>query len=74
MNNREGLDRLLDAMIQHAEGISDLLFVAGRPLQVEVQGELKPVVYEQSEPVLTSARIEGLAEAIIDNNPRLLRI
>ena len=64
---------MLDAMIQHAEGISDLLFVAGRPLQVEVQGVLKPVVFEQFEPLLTSSRIEGLAEAIIDNNPRLLR-
>ena len=73
MNNREGLDRLLDAMIQHAEGISDLLFVAGRPLQVEVQGVLKPIVFEQYEPLLTSSRIEGLAEAIIDGNPRLLR-
>jgi twitching motility protein PilT len=73
MNNREGLDRLLDAMIQHAEGISDLVFVAGRPLQVEVQGHLKPIIYEQFEASLTSTRIEGLAEAVIDGNPRLLR-
>jgi len=71
--NKEELDRLLDAMVQHADGISDLIFVAGRPLQVEAQGELKPFVYEQSEPVLTSARIEGLAMAILDNNQRLLQ-
>jgi twitching motility protein PilT len=45
--------------------------VAGRPLQVEIQGELKPFVSGQSEPVLTSERIEGLAGAIINNNPRL---
>jgi len=70
--NREELDQLLEAMIQSADGISDLLFVTGRPLQVETQGELMPFVYAQSEPVLTSERIEGLAGAIIGNNQRLL--
>jgi twitching motility protein PilT len=71
MSNKEALDRLLDAMIQHNEGISDLVFVTGRPLQVEVQGGLKPLIFDELEPLLTSARIERLAEAIIDNNPRL---
>ena len=70
---KEELDRLLEAMVQSAEGISDLLFVAGRPLQVEIQGELKPFVNEQSEPVLTSERIESLAGVIINNNQRLLQ-
>jgi len=73
MTNKEELDRLLEAMIQYADGISDLLFVAGRPLQVEMQGELKRFVFEQSEPMLTSERIEGLAGAIINNNQRLLQ-
>ena len=72
MNNDE-LDRLLEAMIQSADGISDLLFVAGRPMQIETQGNLKPFVHEQSEPVLTSARIESLARVIINDNPRLLQ-
>jgi twitching motility protein PilT len=71
--NKEELDRLLEAMIQSAEGISDLLFVTGRPLQVEIQGELKPFVSEQSEPVLTSERIEVLAGIIINSNQRLLQ-
>jgi twitching motility protein PilT len=71
--NKEELDRLLDAMVQSAEGISDLIFVAGRPMQVETQGNLKPFVHEQYEPVLTSARIEALAMAIIDNSSRLLQ-
>ena len=71
--NKEELDRLLDAMAQYADGISDLIFVVGRPLQVETQGELKPFVYEQSEPVLTAARIEAMAMAILDNNQRLLQ-
>ncbi len=71
--NKEELDRLLDVMVQYAEGISDLIFVAGRPMQVETQGELKPFVYEQSEPLLTSERIEALARVILDNNQRLLQ-
>jgi len=71
--NKEELDRLLEAMVQYAEGISDLLFVAGRPMQIETQGQLKPYVYEQSEPILTSERIENLANVIISNNPRLLQ-
>jgi twitching motility protein PilT len=71
--NKDELDRLLDAMVQSAEGISDLLFVAGRPMQVETQGNLKPFFHEQHEPVLTSARIEALTMAIIDNSSRLLQ-
>ena len=69
---KEELDRLLQAMIDSADGISDLLFVAGRPRQVEILGELKPFVSEPSEPVLTSERIEVLARVIINNNQRLL--
>ncbi|MGA2868967.1 MAG: PilT/PilU family type 4a pilus ATPase [Verrucomicrobiota bacterium] len=71
--NREDPDRLLEAMIQSAKDISDLLFVAGRPMQVETHGELKPFIYEEAEPLLTSERIEGLAMAIINNNQRLLQ-
>jgi twitching motility protein PilT len=67
----EELDRLLAAMIQSAEGISDLLFVAGKPPQVEVHGRLKPFALEPPESVFTGARIEGLAKAILNNNPRL---
>jgi twitching motility protein PilT len=69
----EELDRLLAAMIQSADGISDLLFVAGKSPQVEVHGKLKPFALEPPESIFTSARIEGLAKAIISNNPRLLQ-
>src|SRR5277367_2498501 len=71
--NREELDSLLDAMVQSADGISDLLFVTDRPMQVEVHGELKPFIYKQSEPVLTSERIESMAGAIINGSLRLLQ-
>jgi twitching motility protein PilT len=65
---REELDALLAGMLNSDEGISDLLFVAGKPPQVEVHGKLKPY---QPEPALVSSRIEGLARAIIAGNPRL---
>ena len=71
--NKDELDRLLETMIQSAEGISDLLFIAGRPMQIETQGNLKPFVLEQSEPLLTSQYIESLARVIINNNERLLQ-
>jgi hypothetical protein len=49
------LDRLLASMIQTAEGISDLLFVAGKRPQVEVHGALESPEFEPAEPVLTAS-------------------
>ncbi len=69
----EDLDQMLAAMIQSAEDISDLLFVAGKPPQAEVGGNLKPFAMEPPESALTSQHIEGLAGAIIRDNPRLLQ-
>ncbi|MEI7534089.1 MAG: PilT/PilU family type 4a pilus ATPase [Verrucomicrobiae bacterium] len=66
------LDELLTAMIHSAEGISDLLFVAARPPQLEIHGKVKPFSPDAPEAVLTSARIEGLAKVIMNGNPRLL--
>jgi twitching motility protein PilT len=62
------LDALLTAMNNGTEGISDLLFVTGKVPQMEVHGRLLPFT---AEPVLTSNRIEDLARAIINGNPRL---
>ena len=67
------LDRVLTAMIQSAEGISDLLFVAGMPPQVEAHGALELHPFDWPEPVLTGERIESLAHVIINHNGKLLR-
>jgi len=64
------LDQLLTALIQSVEGISDLLFVTGKPPLAEIHGRLLPPP-NSAEPVLTSARIEGLAQAIMNGNERL---
>lgn len=71
-NLKEELDRLLATMIDSAEGISDLLFVAGRRPQVEVYGHLEPFGPDTPEAVLNSPRIESLAKTIINGNPKLL--
>ncbi|MDB6026756.1 MAG: Twitching motility protein [Verrucomicrobiales bacterium] len=66
-------DRLLAAMIQSAAGTSDLLFVAGKPPQVEAHGKLQPFAMEPPESILTSPRIEGFANIIINGNERLIK-
>ena len=66
----EELDKLLTALITSSEGISDILFVAGKPPQVEVYGRLH-AAEGVTEPVLNSDRIQGLALAIISNNKLL---
>ena len=70
---KEEFDRLLMAVIESAEGISDLLFVTGKPVQMEVHGKLKSFALESSDSVLTSARIGGFAKVIINDNPRLIQ-
>ena len=67
------LNGLLKAMIDSGGDISDLLFVAGKPPQVEVDGSLEIPRLGWSEPALTSDRIESLAGAIVANNGKLLR-
>jgi twitching motility protein PilT len=71
-NSIEALNRLLAGMIQSHEGVSDLLFVAGKPPQVEAHGKLQPVDLDSAGP-LDNARIEGLARVIINGNERLAR-
>jgi twitching motility protein PilT len=68
----EEFDNLLAAMLQSAEGTSDLLFVAGKPPQVEANGKLQPLAMEPPDSILTSPHIEGFAHVIINGNERLI--
>jgi twitching motility protein PilT len=70
--NKDELDSLLETMVAAADGISDLIFVAGRPMQIESQGVLIPFTHEKYPSQLNSDYIEILAKVILDNNPRLL--
>ena len=62
------LDGLLLTMLGSAEGISDLLFVPGKPPQVEAHGQLESLPL----PPLHSAQVEMFARLIINENSKLL--
>lgn len=65
------LDALITTMAQTAEGVSDLLFVVGRPPQVEIYGKLRPVEVDPQNPLLTPAQTEQIAVALMSGNERL---
>ena len=44
------LNKILSAMLKTYDGISDLNFTVGHPLQVEDFGELKPVFVDPPDP------------------------
>jgi twitching motility protein PilT len=67
------LDRILSAMLKTYDGISDLIFSVGHPLQVEDYGELKPVFVDPPIERLTPYQTERLALTILQGNRRLMR-
>ena len=67
------LDQLLATLVVGSEGISDLLFVPGKPPQVEVYGELETPAIEWPAPPDDDALIESFARIIIDGSPKLLQ-
>src|SRR5438270_7738638 len=66
------LDTILSAMLKSYDGISDLNFSVGHPLQVEAFGELKPVSTDPPIESLTPYQTEQIALALMQDNPRLL--
>ena len=64
------LNELLTKLIQSTEGISDLIFVAGKPPQAEIYGRLVTPP-NCPEPVLTGDRVQSLAFGLIGGNERL---
>jgi len=66
------LDRILSAMLKSFDGISDLNFSVGHPLQVEAFGELKPVLTDPPIESLTPYQTEQIGLALMQSNPRLL--
>ncbi len=58
-------------MLESHEGVSDLNFTVGKPLQVEAYGELLPVDMEPKIKKLTPYQTEVLALSLISANRRL---
>ena len=67
------LDRILSAMLKTYDGISDLHFSVGHPLQVEDFGELKPVYVDPPIEHLTAYQTEHIALTLMQSDRRLLR-
>lgn len=66
------LDQILSAMLQTYDGISDLNFSVGHPLQVEDFGELKPVFVDPPIEALTPYQTEQIALILMQGNRRLM--
>jgi twitching motility protein PilT len=69
--DRQTVDALLRGMLESAEGVSDLLFISGKPPLIEVHGRLNNFPFDTPESVLTPALIEQLAGQIINGSERL---
>lgn len=67
------LDRILSTMLNTHQGISDLNFSVGHPLQVEDFGELKTVFVDPPIERLTPFQTEQIALALMHGNRRLMR-
>ena len=67
--NREIVDALLTGMLESGDGVSGLLFVAGKPPLVETHGRLQDFPIDTA--VMTSPMIEAMAVQIMDGNERL---
>jgi len=67
------IDSLLTAMLQTSDGVSDLLFICGRPPLVEVHGHLTEFPIDTSTGLLDETLTEKLAHHIINGRERLLK-
>jgi twitching motility protein PilT len=71
--NKDDLDAILTAMLDSVdEGASDLVFVTGKPPQVEHHGRLQPLPMDGPDAVLQPAHIEGMTKVLMGKNERLL--
>jgi twitching motility protein PilT len=64
-------DALLTGMLQSADGVSDLLFLTGKPPLVEIHGRLSEFPIDTPGSVLTAVQIEELAGHIMNGSERL---
>jgi twitching motility protein PilT len=66
------LDKIFSAMLKTYNGVSDLNFSVGYPLQVEDFGELKPVYVDPPIEALTPYQTEQIALTLMQGNRRLI--
>ena len=69
--NKDKFNQLLVAMLEGRPGLSDLLFIPGRPPQMDCYGKLRAYSGPLTEPVVTPQFAEQLAAILIDGNTLL---
>jgi twitching motility protein PilT len=69
--NKQIIDELLSAMICSKDGVSDLLFTAGKPPILEAHGVLEEFPVEAPGSVLGPTEIDQLTDHIINGDGRL---
>ena len=70
--NIEVIDALLTAMIQSAQGVSDLLFAVGKPPVVEQHGTLEEFPIDTPDGMLTLEHIKIISEHLMGGEERLI--
>src|SRR5579883_575414 len=71
MSDKATFDQIVTAMTQAFEGVSDLLFIPGRPPQMDCLGQLRPFENKLAEPVVSSKFTAAFAAVLMDGNPLL---
>lgn len=59
-------------MLESAEGVSDLLFVPGRPPLVESHGRLLDLPVDTPDSTLSAQMVDQIADVVMNSTPRLL--
>lgn len=70
-NQTFNFDTVLATMLQAFDGVSDCLFVVGKPPQVEAFGKLRPVDVPQFMPALQPIHTKAIAEKLLGETERL---
>lgn len=68
---KEQFNELLVAMLDGGDGLSDLLFIPGRPPQMDCYGRLRPYAGNLTEPLLRPQLTAALAAILMDGNDLL---
>ena len=69
---KDTVDGLLQAMLESVEGVSDLLFVAGRPPLVESHGRLVDIPVDTPDSTLDKQAVDEIADVLMNGNERLI--
>src|SRR5437899_1238604 len=72
--DRKTADDLLAAMVRQGEGVSDLLFMEGKPPLGDIDGRRHPFTIDTPHSMATPQLIEELTNYIVNGNQRLLSI